>query len=141
MEAARKLLTLTIDHDQVDFGAVSSSAVPPSSAELAASRSLNLTMPSYSILPNEETQYVCSNFKLPTDQKYHIIQYEVSGMNVVLLSHIRGWCGFPLLYPLPHRPSSHSMHLWYGLSLTCPLTAGPHHLPPRPSSPPQRYIT
>ena len=64
---------------QVELGGTGAdSAAPPSAAELAASRSVQLTMPAYHINSSEVTQYVCSNFQVPTDVKYQIIQYQVS---------------------------------------------------------------
>ena len=90
---------------QVELGGAGPvSAPPPSSTELAASRSVQITMPAYRIKPGV-TQYVCSNFQLPTDKKYHIIQYQVSGRCVrgltqglgACLGHMRACCGPALL--------------------------------------------
>ena len=66
-------------NSQVAFGGSQQGGAyaPPSALELAASRSLRFTMPQYRVHSDAVTQYMCSNFEVPVDKKYQIIQYKV----------------------------------------------------------------
>jgi len=74
-------------NSQIQFGPGKDMSAPPSAAELAASQTLRFTMPEYRVASDVVTQYMCSNFEVPIDKKYHIIQYKAI-INTSVVHHM-----------------------------------------------------
>lgn len=70
---------------------------PPSTPTNA--KQLSLTMRDFEV-PTNDTAYVCTNFELPRDRKYHIIEWEplLSNASQKLVHHM-------VVYVCPGRPS------------------------------------
>ena len=79
---------------------------PPSTAELAASRSLTFTMSQYRIPDDAVTKYMCSNFEVPMDKKYHIIQYKVKLFESINGQALRSFSKMKLQELDPNKCSS-----------------------------------